>query len=314
MIAPTKTEFPRANSSYMNPVISSSTQTMERPLRLAILSLAQLSLLAILLVALYYSVLTGLARQWWEDPNYSHGFLVPLFCVWVIWKRRYQLRNLPSAPNWYGLLVTVAGLGILALGILGSENFLSRVSLLVVLAGLVLQFWGWSSFRVILFPWAALFLMIPLPAIIFNEISLPLQFLASRLGSSLLALVGVPVLREGNVIQMSSLTLDVAEACSGLRFLISLITIATIYGSFKEPSLVRRVWIVLAAIPVAIGANGLRIMGSGIIGEYWSPEKAEGFFHTFSGLVFFVVSLMLLVLLHAAFGWTHRFLRSGRNA
>jgi exosortase len=205
-------------------------------------------------------------------------------------------------------------MGILTLGVLGAENFLSRVSLLVVLAGLVVQFRGWSSFRVLLFPWAVLFLMIPLPAIIFNEVSLPLQFLASRLGSSLLTLVGVPVLREGNVLQMSSLTLDVAEACSGLRFLISLITIAVIYGYLKEPSFVRRVWIVLAAIPVAIGANGMRIMGSGIIGEYWSPEKAEGFFHTFSGLVVFAISLLLLVLLHAAFGWTDRFLRSGRTA
>jgi exosortase len=274
----------------------------------------QLCLLAVFLGALYLPVLANLARQWSADPNYSHGFLVPIFCVWVIWKRKDQLRSLPSAPSWSGLLVIIAGLGILALGVLGAENFLSRVSLLIVLTGLVVQFWGWRCFRVLLFPWAVLFLMIPLPAIIFNEISLPLQFLASRLGSSLLTLVGVPALREGNVIQMSSLTLDVAEACSGLRFLISLITIATIYGYLKEPRFGRRIWIVLAAIPVAIGANGLRIMGSGIIGEYWSPEKAEGFFHTFSGLVVFAVSLLMLVLLHAAWGWADRFLQSGRTA
>jgi exosortase len=275
---------------------------------------AQLSLLLFLLGALYNSILTGLARQWWEDPNYSHGFLVPIFCAWVIWTRRDQLRSLPCAPNWSGLLVTVAGLGTLALGVLGAENFLSRVSLLIVLAGLVVQFWGWVCFRALLFPWAALFLMIPLPAIIFNEISLPLQFLASRVGSSLLTLVGVPALREGNVIEMSSLTLDVAEACSGLRFLISLITIAVIYGYFKEPGFGRRIWIVLTAIPVAISANGLRIMGSGIIGEYWSPEKAEGFFHTFSGVVVFAVSLLLLVVLHAALAWVDRFLQSRRTS
>jgi len=155
--------------------------------------------------------------------------------------------------------------------------------------------------------------VIPLPAIIFNEISLPLQFLASRLGSSLLTLLGVPVLREGNVIQMSSLTLDVAGACSGLRFLISLITIAIIYGCLKELSFVRRVWIVLAAVPLAISVNGLRIMGIGVIGEYWSSGKAEGLFHTFSGVVFFAISLLLLMLLDAAFGRTHRFLQSRRT-
>jgi exosortase len=276
--------------------------------------LIQLLLLSVLLVAIYYSVLVSLARQWWEDPNYSHGFLVPIFCAWVIWKRKDRLQLLPSAPSWCGFFVTVVGIGILLLGELGAENFLARVSLLIVLAGLVIQFRGWSFFRVLLFPWAALFLMIPLPAIIFNEISLPLQFGASRLGSWLLTIVGVPVLREGNVIQMSSLTLDVAEACSGLRYLISLITIAIIYGYLNEPKSSRRVWIVLAAIPVAIGANGLRIMGSGIIGEYWSPEKAEGFFHTFSGLVVFAISLLLLVLLHVAFGLTDRLQRPGRTS
>ncbi len=298
----------------MNPTTEGSTRYKKDLSRSATEGLIQLSLLGAALGTLYYSVLTGLARQWWEDPNYSHGFLVPVFCVWLIWKRNDQLQWLPSASNWSGLFVTLAGLGILAIGVLGAENFLSRVSLLIVLAGLVIQFWGWSFFRVLLFPWTVLFFMIPLPVLIFNEISLPLQFLASRLGSALLTFVGIPVQREGNVIQMSTLTLDVAEACSGLRFLISLISFAIVYGYLKEPSFVRRIWIVVAAIPVAIAANSVRIMGSGIIGEYWSPEMAEGFFHTFSGLVVFTMSLLMLVLLQAAFGWTDRLLQSRRSA
>jgi exosortase len=277
-------------------------------------ALIQLCLLGVLLGALYKSVLIGLVKQWWEDPNYSHGFGVPLFCAWVIWKRKNRLRSLPSAPSWSGLLVTVVGMGILALGVLGAENFLSRVSILIVLAGLVVQFRGRSTFRELLFPWAALFLAIPLPAILFNEISLPLQFLASRLGSSLLTLAGVPVIREGNVIQMSSLTLDVAEACNGLRFLISLITIAIVYGYLNEPGLARRVWLVLAAIPVAIGANGLRIMVSGLVGAYWSPQKAEGLVHTFSGILVFAISLVLLALVHAVLSWTNRQRQAGRVA
>lgn len=274
------------------------------------LGIVQLSLLLVSLGSLYYSILPGLAAQWWRDPNYSHGFLLPLFCVWVVRRRRDQLRNIRPTRDRSGLLVICAGLGILALGVLGAEDFLSRSSLLIVLGGLVVQFRGWRYFRVLLFPWGVLFLTIPLPAIILNEISLPLQFLASYLGSSLLTGVGVPVLREGNIIQMSTLTLDVAEACSGLRSLITLIAIATIYGYLKEPRVVHRMWIVFSAIPVAIAVNGLRIMVSGVIGQYWSPELAEGFFHTLSGVVLFALALLLLVLVDAALSRTEHFLHS----
>lgn len=198
---------------------------------------------------------------------------------------------------------------MLLLGILGAEIFLSRLSFFVVLAGLVIQFRGWTFFRTVLFPWALLLLTIPLPAILLNQIALPLQFLASGIASSLLELVGVPVLREGNVIQLPSITLDVAEACSGLRSLVSLITLAVIYGYLFETRLIRRILLVAAAVPIAVVANGFRIMGSGLLGQYWDPEKAEGFFHLFSGWLVFLLSLALLFLFHAALSFS-----SGRSA
>lgn len=271
-------------------------------------------LLLALVLILYHRILIALAHQWWSDPNYSHGFVVPLFCGWVLWNERKRIASVPLQPSWFGLVVIIGALGILVLGVLGAELFLSRTSLLFLLAGMVIYFRGWRYFRVILFPWAVCFLMVPLPAIIFNQIALPLQFQASRLATAMLALVGVPVLREGNVIQLPSITLDVVEACSGLRSLTSLVTLAVFYGYVFEKLVWRRVLLLLAAIPIAVVANGVRIMGSGIVGQYWDPDKAEGFFHLFSGWLIFLVSLTLLILFHHTFSWFDRRVHARQSA
>jgi exosortase len=257
-------------------------------------------ILATLLLLLYYRILASLVAQWWQDANYSYGFLVPVFAGWVIWNRRICLASTPANPSNWGFVVIAAALGEAVVGTVGAENFLSRTSLLLLVAGLIIYFRGWRSFRAALFPWGALFLMIPLPAIVFNHFALPLQFQASWFASSLLALIGVPVLREGNVIHLPSLTLDVVEACSGLRSLTALVTMAVFYGYLFEPRALRRLMLILAAIPIAVVANGFRIMGSGILGEYWSREMAQGFFHTFSGLLVFLFSLGLLRAFHVA--------------
>ena len=269
-------------------------------------SWSQLAILAALLALLYYRIVADLAVEWWSNPNYSHGFLIPIFCGWMIWKQRKHLTDESVRPSSLGFALIGAALGMLVLGVLGAELFLSRVSLILFLAGGVIYFRGWSHFRRILFPWALLFLAVPLPAIVFNQIALPLQFQASKLASGLLSLCGVPVLREGNVINLPSLSLDVVEACSGLRSLVSLITLALLYGYFFERRNWVRVLLALSAIPIAVAANGVRIMGSGLLGEYWDPSKAEGFFHLFSGWLIFVLSIVLLVGLHAAIVWAVR--------
>jgi len=261
-------------------------------------SLVRAAVLAILIALLYHKILVALVQQWLQDPNYSHGFFVPLFCGWILWKKRKNLKQVPVNENWAGFVVILGALAILILGVLGAENFLSRTSFIFLLAGLIIYFRGWKLFRAVLFPWGVLFLMIPLPAIIFNEIALPLQFEASALASNMLSLVGIPVLREGNIIHLPSITLDVVEACSGLRSLVSLITLTVIYGYLFEARQWRRALLILSAVPIAVMANGLRIMGSGVLGEYWSPDKAEGFFHLFSGLLVFLVSIVLLLVVH----------------
>jgi exosortase len=168
----------------------------------------------------------------------------------------------------------------------------------MVLAGLVVLFLGWSFFRAVLFPWAFLFLMIPIPAIIFNQITFPLQLLASKVASATLPWMGVPVLREGNVIILPAMALEVAEACSGIRSLMSLMTLAIIYGYLMEKRVSVRVLLALASIPIAVAANSFRIVGTGLLVQYWDPEKGQGFFHEFSGWLIFVISLLMLYLLH----------------
>lgn len=266
----------------------------------------QVSLLAGLIALIYGRILAGLFLDWGKDPNYSHGFLVVPACAWILWKERARFAATPIKPSWWGLGIIAGSLTILIVGVLGAELFLSRTSLIFLLAGLVIQFRGWRFFRAAFFPWAILFLAVPLPAIIFNQIALPLQFQASRLASAMLSLVGIPVLREGNVIQLPSLSLDVVEACSGLRSLMSLITLAAFYGYIVDRRTGRRILLVLVAVPIAVVANGLRIMGSGFLGEYWSPDKAEGFFHMFSGLLIFVVSFGLLMAFQALVSWPER--------
>ena len=258
----------------------------------------QPALLMVLIGVLYHSIVADLVRQWATDPDFSHGFFVPLFSGFVIWRKREKLTRLPLQPSWFGLVVIGGALITLIVGVLGAELFLSRSSLILLLAGLVIFFGGGRLFGAVLFPWAILFLMVPIPAIVFNQITLPLQFFASALATSLLSLLHVPVLQEGNVIHLPALSLEVVEACSGIRSLVSLGTLAIVYGYLLGAPIWQRVVLALGAIPIAVAANGFRIMGTGLLGQYWDPDRAEGFFHTFSGLLIFLLSVGMLFLVH----------------
>lgn len=257
------------------------------------------ALVLVLLAAwLYYSILFRLIVQWYQDPNFSHGFFVPAFSFFVLWRERSRRRNLVQKSSTWGLLIIAFSLCVLVVGVLGAELFLSRVSLLLLIAGLVIFFLGWNYFRAVLFAWSVLFLMIPVPAIIFNQVTFPLQILASKVAANVLPLLGVPVLREGNIIHLAAMPLEVAEACSGIRSLLSLITLAIIYGYMIKGRPWTRFVLALAAVPIAITANGLRIIGTGLLVQYLDPIKAEGFFHVFSGRLMFLVSIGILFLLH----------------
>ena len=256
-----------------------------------------------LLALLYGSVFARLAAQWSHDPNFSHGFFVPVFSLYILWDQRERLVGLGPQPTWKGLWLLIPGLLCLVVGTFGAELFLSRVSFVPVLGGLVALQLGWRFLRAAAFSWLFLLLMIPLPALLFNQITFPLQILASQIAANLLPLLGVPVLREGNIIQLPAMALEVAEACSGIRSLMSLVTLAVMYGYVLEKRWSARILLALAAIPIAVAANSLRIVGTGLLVQYWDPEKAEGFFHTFSGWIIFVVSILLLFAVRRILHW-----------
>lgn len=252
------------------------------------------SLLIASFAVLYRNVVPSMVHDWATDDNYSHGFLIVPLALYLAWERRDRLAGQTPRPTLLGLVLIAASLVVLAAGTLGAERFLARISMLGVIAGTILFLYGRPYLRVLAFPLGILILMIPLPALVFNQIAFPLQLLASRAGTLALMTLGVPVLREGNVIVLAHTTLEVAEACSGIRSLVSLITLATVYAYFIDTRPGVRAAIALSAIPVAIIANGVRVAGTGAIAQYWGAEAAEGFFHTFSGWLVFIVAFASL--------------------
>ena len=249
------------------------------------------------LAFLYGGVIVGLVRAWVTNPDYSHGFLIIPLCLYFVWERRRRLAALDVRPSSAGLVIVAASLGLFVAGQLGAELFLSRVSLIGVLAGSVAFVLGRAQARVLAWTFCFALLMIPLPAIVFNEIAMPLQLLASNVAEQTLLAASIPVLREGNVIFLSTATLEVAEACSGIRSLVSLLTVGIVYGYFSEDRMSRRVLLALSTLPIAVVANALRVAGTGVLAHLVGPQVADGFFHTFAGwLVFMSAVVMIFVL------------------
>src|ERR1700722_19353671 len=256
------------------------------------------AIIAILLCMLYWRVAVKLVYDWYTIPDYSHGFLVPFFAAFLIWDKRKTLSAIPIKQTWAGITLVVFAIVVLILGVYGVELFTARMSFIMLLAGLIWTFFGWAMIKALRFPLLVLILAIPIPAIVFNRITFPLQLQASRIASAVLPVLGVPSLHEGNVIELPVMKLEVAEACSGIRSLVSLFTLAVFYGYFLEKSPLRRTILALVSIPIAIAANALRILGTGLCVQYWDPDKAMGFFHEFSGWVMFLVSLGCLFFVH----------------
>jgi exosortase D (VPLPA-CTERM-specific) len=259
-------------------------------------------LVLLLLIAwLYASVLVHLVLQWvgpHSDPNFQHGIVVPIFALFVLWQDRKRLTAIAPAPSWAGLPLVILSIFVLVLGILGADIFLPRVSLLILIAGLIILFQGWKFFRAVLFPWAFLFLMVPIPALIINRVTFPLQLLASKVASVLLELVHIPVLLEGNMITLAAMQLDVTEACSGIRSLLTLVTLAIIYGYLLENRIWVRVVLAFSAVPIAVLANSFRVFGQGLLVQSGHEDLAEGLTHALWGLLVFATALTMLFALH----------------
>ncbi len=255
----------------------------------------QFLLALVILAAVYRSVVPEMVQQWYEDANYSHGFVVPLIAGYFAYQKRRQLAEVLVEPWWPGLVLLLLGVLQLVIGFLGTEFFTMRSSLVVTLAGTTLFLFGKKLFRLMLLPLAYLFFMVPLPYIIYDMIAFPLKLFVTRVSIATMKLMGVVVLREGNIIMLPFTTLEVADACSGIRSLISLLALAVAYAFVLDMGQARRSLLVLAAIPIAISANALRVIGTGLLAQYWGARAAEGFFHEFAGMAVFVVAMALLI-------------------
>jgi exosortase len=263
-----------------------------------LLSRSALAVAGLSVLALYGRTLAGLVSTWWSNPDYTHGLLIAPLCAYLVWQRRRRLAAMTMRPSAAGFGLVLFSLGLFVAGKLGAEQFLARVSLIGVLAGSVAFVMGWAHARALAFVFGLAILTIPLPTIIFNEIAQPLQLLASSVAEETLVAFRIPVLREGNVIVLSTATLEVAEACSGIRSMFSLAAAGLVYGYFTDDHLGRRTILVLATVPIAIVANAIRVAGTGVLAHFSGAAAADGFFHGFAGWLVFMSALLMLFAVH----------------
>jgi exosortase len=255
--------------------------------------------ISLLTIVLYLPVIKLLVRDWLDLEDYSYCFLVPVVVGYVLHQERSRYRTVKRKPSNFGLAVMLLAIAVLILGTLGADLFIPRMSLPLLLAGIVLYVFGWGMLRAVAFPLCYLTLMIPLPGIVHNQITFPLQLLASRIAEHTIALGGMPVVREGNLLRVPFFSVEVAQACSGIRSLLSLIALGVAYVYFAERRTILRIIVVGLMLPIAIFTNAIRIVVSCLLGYRFGPEWAEGFMHLFSGWLIFVVAVVLLFGCHS---------------
>lgn len=250
-----------------------------------------------LLLLCYWPILFRMATQWATDDNMGHGFFVPLFAGVVAWQRREELLTEPRKPNFWGLVIVVLG-GLLSLvATLGAELFTARLSFVIALFGTVLYLGGTRWIKILLFPLILLLFMIPIPAIIYSALTMKLQNLASELGEMMITLMGIPVLREGNILRIPSQALDIAEACSGIRSLMTLLFLALIISYFTDKKVWMRWALLFATVPIAILANGMRVAITAWLSEH-NREWASGWFHEMEGFIIYFIDIIVLLAVH----------------
>lgn len=280
--------------------MGSSTETMPRQevhTPAVGLQIGAIVWFTLLLVVCYFPILQQLVNQWSTDEDMGHGFFVPVLAGYVAWQKKDELLSANLKNNYFGLLIMMFAAALSIAGTLGAELFTQRVSFVISVIGAVLYMGGLAAMRILAFPLLLLFFMIPIPAIIYNRITFPLQLIASQVAETALSVMGIPVVRDGNVLELPSQRLSVVEACSGIRSLLSLSFLSLIYGYFFENRVWMRWVLFLATVPIAITANASRVTLTGLLSEV-NVEYSRGIYHSLSGWVVFVVAMVILVAFH----------------
>jgi exosortase len=259
-----------------------------------------IALTGVLLLVCYASTLGGMIRQWSTDEDMGHGFLVPVVISWIVWRERGRWRELDPKPSLWGFALLAAGAGLHATGAIGVGLFASSLGLLLSIVGVVLGFGGFPLVRAWIFPLLLTLFMLPKLAVVYNQATLPLQLLASKLAAAILTISGLGVIREGNILDVGGHRVAVAEACDGIRFLLPLGFVAVIFAYLSDPKPWMRLAVLAAAVPVAIAANAVRVAAAA-----WLPALDSGLPHEAEGGIIFVLSLAMIPILQRLFNLMH---------
>jgi exosortase len=270
-----------------------------------------LAWIAGLMLVSFYPMLERLVHQWMNDDDMGHGFFVPIVAAYIAWQRKDEILAVEKSRNYLGLLIMIYGAIQYVLGTIAAELFLTRTAIVFSIAGATLFAGGTRLLKLTGFPIFLLFFMVPIPAVIYNQITFPLQLFASEVAEKVLLLLGIPVLRDGNVLELAEHKLSVVEACSGIRSLLSLTFLSLVYGFFFESKVWLRTMLLFATVPIAIAANAFRVSMTGVLYEYKS-EWAEGFFHTAEGWVIFMFALSMLLAFHRFAIWFDQGIKNAR--
>ncbi len=265
-----------------------------------------------LIIASFYPMLDRLVAQWMNDDDMGHGFFVPIVAAYIAWLRKDEILKGPHERNYWGLAVMLWASIQYVLGTIAAELFLMRTSIVFCLTGIVLFVGGMRLIKILAFPLFLLCFMVPIPSVIYTQITFPLQLFASEVAEKVLLLLSIPVLRDGNILELVEHKLSVVEACSGIRSLLSLTFLSLVYGFFFETNWVIRLVLLLSTVPIAIAANAFRVSMTGVLYQY-KPEWAEGFFHTAEGWVIFMIALTLLLSVHRFIIWFYQGVQNARS-